>query len=101
MAKDNTYTEKDFVDVYDEQGNKLDPVPKKWLGTDLLPTGVSDKKPAGAGEVTIPDGEPSEEWTGDQLKAYAKREDLSLGGASSKGDIVKAIADAKAAKASS
>jgi hypothetical protein len=96
MAKNTLYTDKDFVDVYDGNGVKLGPVPKSWLGTDLLPAGVTDKAPASdKADVVIPDGDASEDWTADQLKAYAKRENIALGSATSKGDIVKVIADAK------
>lgn len=35
----SVYTEKDMVTVVDEDGNESE-VPKKWLGTSLLPEGV-------------------------------------------------------------
>lgn len=90
------FTDSDFVDVYDGNGVKLDPVPKSWLGTDLVPEGVTNKAPKSEkDDVVIPDGDASEDWTADQLKAYAKRENIALGSATSKGDIVKVIADAK------
>jgi hypothetical protein len=96
MAKNTLYTDKDFVDVYDGNGVKLDPVPKSWLGTELLPDGVTDKAPkSDKDDVVIPEGNASEDWTAEQIKAYAKRENIALGSATSKGDMVKAIADAK------
>lgn len=49
--------------------------------------------------VEIPEGKPSEDWTGDQLKAYAEKHELTLGSAKNKAEIVKAIEDAEAAKA--
>lgn len=100
-----TYTEKDFVDVVDEQGNELPPIPKRWLGTDLVPAGVvkadgksakSDK--ADDGEVKIPEGEPSEEWTGKQLDAYAAAKNVTFDkDVKNKAQKVEALAAAAAA----
>lgn len=49
--------------------------------------------------VDIPDGKPEEKWTVDQLKAYAEKHELDLGSAKNKGEILKAVEDAEAAKA--
>lgn len=46
-------------------------------------------------EVTIPDGDPAESWKVDQLKAYAKREGITLGDAKNKPDILAALLAAK------
>lgn len=39
----------------------------------------------------IPEGDPSEDWKVDQLKAYAEREGVDLGGATKKADILTAV----------
>jgi len=88
------YEDKDLVDVYTEHGVKLDPVPKRWVGTDLLPPGVTTTKPADPDEVVIPDGKPSDDWKVDQLKAYAKRENIELGDATKKDDILAKVTPA-------
>lgn len=38
------YEEKDFVEVFDADGIQLPSVPKEWVGTRLLPKGVSTSK---------------------------------------------------------
>lgn len=48
--------------------------------------------------VEIPEGDPTTDWKGDQLKAYAEKHELDLGSAKNKEEMVKAIEDAKAAK---
>lgn len=53
----------------------------------------------GKAPVTIPEGDPAESWTVDQLKAYAEREKLPLGDAKKKDEFLAAIAKAKADKA--
>lgn len=49
--------------------------------------------------VTIPDGKPSTEWKGEQLKAYAEKHSLDLGSAKTKPEMVAAIEKAEAEKA--
>lgn len=82
MVKDNQYEKSDFVDVVDENDVPLEaPVPKKWLGTDLLPQGTkkagksADKK---TDPVKVPDGVPTSEWTHEQLDAYASAQDSKV-----------------------
>lgn len=41
--------------------------------------------------VEIPEGKPEEKWTVDQLKAYAERENISLGDVSKKAEILGVI----------
>lgn len=52
-------------------------------------------------EPPFPDGPPAEKWKVEQLKAYAESKSYDLGGATTKGDILKAVtaADEAAAKA--
>lgn len=59
------YSGKDFVEVVDGDGNRLErfphPVPKAWVGTDLLPPGAkakgkSTKASADGGDKTEPEG---------------------------------------------
>ena len=49
--------------------------------------------------IEIPEGAPSVDWKGDQLKAYAERQAIDLGSAKSKPEIVAAIESAEKAKA--
>lgn len=49
--------------------------------------------------VTVPDGKPSTDWKGDQLKAYAEKHSLDLGSAKTKPELVAAIEKAEAEKA--
>lgn len=49
--------------------------------------------------VEIPDGMPSTEWKGDQLKAYAEKHSLDIGAAKTKPELVAAIEKAEAEKA--
>lgn len=111
MVKDNQYEDKDFVDVVDENDVPLEaPVPKRWLGTDLLPPGTkkagaksADKVPDKTNEtpVGIPEGDPTEEWTIKQIDAYAEREKIDLKDAGkAKAEKLAAIAAAKASTAS-
>lgn len=50
------------------------------------------------GEVVVPDGDPSLEWTTKQLTAYAEGHDIDLGKAKSKPDILGAITEAAPAE---
>lgn len=47
------YDAKDYVEVVDADGNPIDgfahPVPKQWIGTDLLPAGAKKKGGARSG----------------------------------------------------
>lgn len=49
--------------------------------------------------VAIPEGKPTGDWKGDQLKAYAEKHSLDLGSAKTKPEIVAAIEKAEADKA--
>jgi hypothetical protein len=48
-------------------------------------------------DVELPEGEPSEAWTGKQLDAYAEAFDIDLGSAKNKPDKVAAILAAQSA----
>ncbi|GII98383.1 hypothetical protein CLV28_0706 [Sediminihabitans luteus] len=39
----------------------------------------------------VPDGDPTETWKADQLKAYAAEHDVDLAGATKKADVLAAI----------
>ena len=52
----------------------------------------ADEEPA---PVEIPDGDPTEDWTGKQLDAFAAREGIDLAGASNKAAKVAAIEAAR------
>lgn len=102
------YKESDYVDVVDEVTGEPHPhkIPKAWLGTEFAQglkkapkSGSSDAKAkSDGGDVEIPEGAPTEDWTAKQLDAYAKRENLDIGSASTKADKVAAIAKAQAEK---
>lgn len=78
------YTAKDMVKVVDEAGNDLAPVPKSWLGTDLLPVGVKAKKGGSKSEPTKskseggskskgkPEGEPAGNASAAEWESYAR-----------------------------
>ncbi|HEY1177860.1 MAG TPA: hypothetical protein VGF17_17020 [Phytomonospora sp.] len=64
--------------------------PKAWDGSD------ADSAPAGDAPA-YPEGDPSEDWTGKQLDAYAADKNVDLAGASTKADKVAAIQAATSA----
>ncbi len=43
-------------------------------------------------ESELPEGEPTESWKNDQIKAWAKANDRDLGGATNKADMLAALA---------
>lgn len=77
------------VVVSDEPLDHLEGV-ARWEHTE----GEAPKK-----AVEVPEGNPSDDWTVDQLKLYAKENEFDLGSAKNKGEILKAVEDAEAAKA--
>jgi len=79
--------------------NSSDAVVTLKAGDDVPKGVVVDEHLTEGGEstaVTIPDGEPSEEWKAAELTAYAEREGIDLAGATKKADVVAAIAAARA-----
>lgn len=58
--------------------------PKAWGGS----------APAASSESTakFPEGDPSEDWKGDELKEYADVKEIDLGSARTKAEMVEAIA---------
>jgi len=91
------YTDKDLVDVVDENDQPLGSFPKAWVGTDLLPAGAkkAGKASSSSEKVEIPEGDPTEDWTNAQLDAFAKAENIDLGGASNTADRLAAIDKSK------
>lgn len=70
------YKEKDFVEVVDADGHPVQgfasPVPKAWVGTDLLPQGAKAKGRAQAKPSTPTEPQvPAESENRDVLEAYA------------------------------
>lgn len=49
--------------------------------------------------LELPDGDPTDKWTGDQLKAYAAAHEIDLGDAAKKADVFAAITAALAERA--
>lgn len=62
----------------------------------LVEGGFVEEVKAETPEPEFPETEPSESWKGEQLKAYAKANEIDLGGATNKADMVAAIAASKA-----
>lgn len=80
-----TYSEKDMMDVVVD-GETVQ-VPKAWKGTELMPLNAEVGEEAAAdAEVTVPDGEPTVDWTQKQLQAYADGKGVKVSG--SKAEMV-------------
>lgn len=78
------YTESDFVKVVDAAGNEQPPVPKAWVGKDLLPEGT--KRPGRGGSSTSSTQQQSPAPSGDgQPAGNASRDDWAAYAKSSKG----------------
>lgn len=59
--------------------------------------GTKDAASTGAGDVIIPEGDPTVDWEAKPLRAYAEREQIDIpSSARSKADIFAAIQDARA-----
>ncbi|MFK5689596.1 hypothetical protein ACI3EY_08005 [Ornithinimicrobium sp. LYQ92] len=102
MAK--TYKSDEFVDAVRVSDGEAVSVPKSWLAKGSAyssgftkPEAAKDPEPQ---EVQIPDGDPSEDWKGEQLKAYAEKHGVDLAGATVKAAMVEAIAKAKGSEQS-
>lgn len=58
------YEEKDFVEIVGENGEALEgfeqPVPKKWIGTPLVPSGAKAKSAARASRAAKQDDPPKD-----------------------------------------
>lgn len=93
MAKLNTY-----VHVHDEDGishafGPDDTVPE-WAEKAITNPDVWAEKPESeeAGDE-FPEGDVTDKWTVNQLRAYAKSEDIDLGDAKSKAEILAKLAE--------
>ncbi|MDQ5863217.1 MAG: hypothetical protein M3536_13250 [Actinomycetota bacterium] len=89
MAKLNTY-----VHVHDKDGvshafGPDDTLPE-WAEALITNPDVWAEKPE---SDDLPDGDIDDTWTVKQLKAYAKAEEIDLGDAKSKADILTKIAE--------
>lgn len=62
--------------------------PKAWVGGKVPDLDSEDTV------VEIPEGDPAESWTNDQLKAYAAKHEIDLGDASKKAEYLAVIAAA-------
>jgi hypothetical protein len=93
MGKLNT-----FVHVHDEDGvshafGPDDTLPE-WAEKLITNPGVWAEKPeAESDSDELPEGDVTDAWTVKQLKAYAKAEDIDLGDAKTKADILSKIAE--------
>lgn len=93
MGKLNT-----FVHVHDKDGvshafGPNDTLPE-WAETLITNPGVWAEEPDDeSGSDGLPDGDIDETWTVKQLKAYAKAEEIDLGDAKTKTDILSKIAE--------
>ena len=91
MSKLNSY-----VHVHDKDGishafGPDDTVPE-WAEKAITNPGVWAEAPeSDEGGDELPEGDITEEWTVKQLKAYAKGQDIDLGDAKTKADILSKI----------
>lgn len=111
MSKLNTYVhvhDKDGIshafgpeDTVPEWAEKAITNPDVWAEAPAAEesAGLEGGEPEGANPEgsepetdEIPEGDITEEWTVKQLRAYAKAEDIDLGGATTKKDILSALA---------
>lgn len=76
-----------FVDVFSKATGRPHRVPEHFVDHPVLGRDITTTPPADA----TPTGEPSEEWTVAQLKDHATRHGVSLGGATTKADILAAL----------
>lgn len=82
-----------FVHVHDAEGNShvfgpADTVPERFAKLITNPAAWAVDEDEAEPDL---DGEPSDSWTVPQLQAYAKREEINLGEATRKADILAAI----------
>lgn len=80
-----------YVDgaLYGPAGKKpSDEVAKRITNPKAWGKSAKDDEPAAA---EFPEGDPSEDWKVDELKAYAASKEIDLGDASKKADLVSAI----------
>lgn len=81
-----------FVDVYDKKTGIKQRVPEHWLDNPVLSKPFRKTPLATAhDQVQVPEGDPSDAWTNAQLTQYAADQDIDLGGATVKADILTAI----------
>lgn len=71
---------------------------KGWSVAGEKPAKQAAPAKAKGGNVQIPEGDPSKDWTNAQLDAFAAREGIDLDGAKNKGDRLTAIAEAREGK---
>ncbi len=91
----SVYTKKDVVERVDILTGETVTIPKKWIGTEYEQGYVK-----AAEEVAIPEGNPEDAWTVPQIDAYAAREAIDFGDATTKPKKLEVIAAAIAAKKS-
>ena len=93
-----TYSEKDMVDAV-VNGEEVQ-IPKSWVGTDQITDDVEVKGQAGKAPaaVTLPEGDPSDEWSRAQLDKHAvevaKVDEAEVRKAGNKGEVLDLIAKA-------
>lgn len=104
MSKLNTYVhvhDKDGVshafgpeDTLPEWAEELITNPEVWAEApaEEEDAGGSGDEGGESEKVELPDGDITEEWTVKQLKAYAKAEEIDLGDAKTKADILSVLA---------
>lgn len=86
-----------FVTAYSKKTGEKQRVPEHWLGHEVLGKDFSKtprQKAADRNGSPFPEGDPSEVWKGDELKAYAEARGFDLGAAKTKAEMVAAITDA-------
>ena len=90
-----TYSEKDMVDAV-VNGEEVQ-IPKAWIGTELVTDDIEVKGKAGKAseDVTLPEGDPTDEWSRAQLDKHAvevaKVDEAEVRKASNKGEVLDPI----------
>ncbi|QWY79638.1 hypothetical protein PP637_gp08 [Arthrobacter phage Persistence] len=99
MAKLNTYVHVHDADGISHAFGPDDTVPE-WAEKAITNPSVWAEAPAAeesgeddGGDVEIPEGDVTEKWTVKQLQAYAKSENVDLGDAKTKAEILAKLSE--------
>ena len=93
MAKLNTYVHVHDADGVSHAFGPDDTLPEWAEGIITNPDVWAEKPDADSDSDEFPEGDIDDTWTVKQLKAYAKAEDIDLGDAKTKADILSKIAE--------
>lgn len=80
-----------FVIARSKTTGREQEIPEEWLDHPVLGKDFELVTVTQAGEVQLPTGEPTKEWTVKQLTKYAADQGIDLGGAKAKADVLAVI----------